>query len=145
MKAVLVLLVMFLFIIAQGSFLNEKELKVCGRVFSQKPKNVFLKDEGLETKMMQVTDKQTGRSAFGYFISAFRNDTNFIYSQLAVSGDTIITKTYRQYKITRGIDSSINHFICRPKGLQFYRYQSYWNGEKVTDTIYKIMLVKYNH
>ena len=143
MKTLLAIMVMFLFLFVQGSFLIEKELKVCGRVFNQKSASVFLKDEGIKTKMIQVTDKITGRPAFGYFISAVRNDTNFIYSQLSFSGDTIITKTYRNYKITNGIDSSINHFICRKKGLQFYRHQSFWNGEKTTDTFHNLMLVIY--
>lgn len=108
-----------------------KTVVFCNRQYLQSAVKVYLKDEELEAKMMQLTDEKSRKFAFGYFISAVRNDTNFIYSKITQSGDTIFNKTYRSYKISPGEDSTISTYICKKKGMLFYSYQRYWNGQMI--------------
>ncbi|HYH14659.1 MAG TPA: hypothetical protein VD794_05555 [Flavisolibacter sp.] len=144
MKAIPVVTISLLVIISFSSFLKaDNGKRFCSREFIDKRVKVFLKDEGIEATMMEVADKKTKKVAFGYFVNAMRNDTNFIYSKLSYAGDTIIAKTYRDYKITAGADSTINKYICTNKGLLFYSYQRYWNGMKVEHTIFNSMLIKF--
>ena len=109
-------------------FTDGKTINFCNRQYIQKTSKVYLKDEMLNSTMIQVTDKKTGKFAFGYFKGAIRNDTNFIFSKIVIQNDTIINHTYRRYKITQGIDSSISTYLCTKKGLLFHTHQSYWNG-----------------
>ena len=144
MKGILAGVVFLFVIISFSSFLStDSGRSFCGREFIEKRVKVLLKDEWIEATMMQVIDKKTKKTAFGYFVSAMRNDTNFIYSKLSYSGDTIVSKTYRDYKITLRTDSTINKYICTKKGLIFYSHQRYWNGEIKNETIFNSMLVKY--
>ena len=111
------------------SFFHDKTVKYCGREYVEKKVNVYLKDENIKTIMMDVMDKKTKKPAFGYFVSAMRNDTNFIYTRFVYIGDTMIRKTYFDYKISHGRDSVISKFICKKNRLLFYSDQTYWNGE----------------
>lgn len=92
---------------------------------------------------MEVRDKKTNKVAFGYFVNAVRNDTNFIYSQISQKADTIINKTYRSYKITTGTDSTITKYLCTKKGLKLYNVQRFWNGTVVENTMFNIFVVRF--
>ncbi|NCI50212.1 hypothetical protein GWC95_09775 [Sediminibacterium roseum] len=110
---------------------GNKSVVFCKKEYLQSAVKVYLKDENLEATMMRVTDKKSRKTVFGYFVSAVRNDTNFIYSKITQSGDTIFNKTYRSYKISPGEDSTISTYICKKKGILFYSYQRYWNGQMI--------------
>lgn len=130
------------FVLVCSSFQKpqNKIVKYCDREYIEKTGNVFLKDEMLNAQMVQVIDKTTKKNIFGYFKNAIRNDTNFIYSKIVSKGDTILATTYRQYKITYGLDSSVAKYICTSKGLLFYTYQSYFEGNTKTFTKFNKLL-----
>lgn len=115
------------------SFFQDKTVRYCGREYVEKKANVYLKDENINTIMMDVMDKKTKKPVFGYFVSAVRNDTNFIYTKFVYIGDTVIRKIYFDYKISHGRDSVISKFICKKNRLLFYSDQTYWNGELKTE------------
>jgi hypothetical protein len=91
---------------------------------------------------MGVIDKKSNQVIFGYTVSAFRNDTNFIYSKFSYMGDTIIIKEYHDYKISDGTDSIIRKYLCTKKGLLSYTYERYWVGERVSVDSTKRMMIK---
>jgi hypothetical protein len=123
-----------------GSFYNNDSIRYCSKEYIQKTHKVYLKDEDIEATMMQITNKKTKKFVFGYFVNGIRNDTNFIYSKLQAAGDTITCITYHRYAITKGIDSTINKYICTKDGLLFHKYQAYWNGKiKSTEYFNKII------
>lgn len=109
----------------------------CNREYIAKLAKVYLKDEGIEATMMQVLEKKTKKFAYGYFVKAVRNDTNFIYSRLYQKGDTLIQVTYRQYHITYGLDSTIARFTCTKEGLKLYSHKSYWNGTMKSESFFQ--------
>lgn len=111
------------------SFLPCKTVKYCGKEYVEEQVNEYLKDEKINTIMMSVLDKKSKKPVFGYYVSAIRNDTNFIYTKFAHVNDTLIRKIYFDYKISRGRDSIISKFICKKSGLYFHSLQTYWNGE----------------
>lgn len=110
-------------------FPGDKTVVFCNKQYLQAAIKVYLKDENLQATMMRVIDKKTKKMVFSYFESAVRNDTNFIYSRVIRSGDTIINKEYRCYKITNKTDSTISKYICKKEGILFYSHQRYWNGQ----------------
>ena len=112
----------------------------CGKQFIEEQVKVYLPEENLESNMVSVKDKKTKKFVFGYFKSAIRNDTNFIYSKISVIGDTIIRRVYRPFKITNGTDSVISTFICTNKGVLFHTNKNYWNGEVNKDTIMNVVM-----
>jgi len=131
-------------IIFSSFFGNGQEFKFCGRTYITKKTKLFLKDEGINSSMIEVRDKKTNRFAFGYFANTIRNDTNFIYSRITQINDTIINKTYRDYKITRGTDSVITKFVCTKNTMRLFSTQRFWNGKKVEDTIHNAVLIRFN-
>ena len=134
-----ILLLSSLFFLVNYLYCNTSIL-FCGREYNAKKVNVYLKDEGLEATMMQISDKNTNKFVFGYFVSAIRKDTNFISGLITHSGDTIIRKTYRRYKITAGVDSVISKFICKPAGILFYSSKTFWNGKVIENDYHNRML-----
>ncbi|NCI46362.1 hypothetical protein [Sediminibacterium soli] len=86
--------------------------------------------------MIEVLDSKNDKVVFGYYLKAVRNDTNFIYSKLTQTGDTIYNRTYHRYKITNRTDSTVSRYICSPRGLVFYNHQRFWNGSLVSNELF---------
>ena len=130
----------FLFL---SSFIFEKEVRYCNRTFLERTVKVFLKDEGIASRMVEVKDKKTKKIAFGYFLHAIRNDTNFIYSHISRAGDTIISKTFHDYKISKGKDSVITKFLCTRESFRLYSVKRFWNGKITYDTVFNTRIIRY--
>lgn len=114
----------------------------CDKEYIKKSTPIFLTDENIETTMVQVIEKKSKKFIFGYYLNAIRNDTNFIFSHVNQVGDTIINKTYRLYKITEGVDSSVAKYICTKNGILFYSNQNYWNGQLKKIEYFNYIMVK---
>lgn len=114
--------------------------EICGQKFKQEEKKVFLTDENIESTMVQIIDKQTNKFVFGYYKDAIRNDTNYIYSRINSVADTIIRRTYHDYKITDGVDSTVSTFICSKNGMIFHTHKTYWNGTLTQDETKDVLI-----
>lgn len=122
---------------------NKKTAKYCGRAYIEKQFTEYLKEEKIYAQTVGVIDKKSNQVRFGYIVSAFRNDTNFIYSKFSYIADTIIIKEFHNYKISDGADSIIRKYLCTKKGLMSYTYERYWAGERVSIDSNKYFIVKY--
>lgn len=136
MKGYKASILMSVFFLCSCSIFNQNTVEYCGRNYLQKPEKVYLVDENIEATMMQLIDKKTKKFAFGHFMHAIKNDTNFIYSKLAVHNDTLYRTTYRPYGITPNYDSSIAKFVCNKNGIKLYNYKQYYKGEVVTENFF---------
>jgi hypothetical protein len=122
-----VLLLLFVAFALSWDF-PSKTKEYCKKVYNERKIKVFLKDESIESVMMSVEDRNTKRPVFGYYVSAIRNDTNFIYSKFENNGDTLIIREYHDYKISYRTDSVIRKYLCSQKGLSLFQIKRYWEG-----------------
>jgi hypothetical protein len=119
---------LFYVLLLYSCFSSSKTVTYCDREYIEKVQKVYLTDEKIESKMVQVIDKESKKDAFGYHINAMRNDTNFIYSNVLVNRDTISLITYYKYNISQAYDSATSKFICTQNGIKLRKYQAYKDG-----------------
>ena len=135
MKKLIIILIIVYYAIP-GCKSSREFVSYCGNSFVKKSVKIYLVDEDVNATMIQLLDKKTKKHVFGYYVNGVRNDTNFIHSKIEFKGDTIINKTYHDYKVTYLMDSVISIYQCQNGIFKPISSTRYWNGKITSEYKY---------
>jgi hypothetical protein len=112
---------------------RRKAIYLCGKKYYQYETKGFLNDEMLPVTMVQIKDLK-GKPMFGYYLTALRNDTNFISGNMVIKGDSILVRNEYRFHIKRDYDAITNVYLCKKGRIVFLRHYMWLDG-KITDSV----------